>query len=156
MDEALTRDPLVPWALGSLHATLFLGAFVLTFHLLGTAGAILGVLDTLRGFALFAALWLVSLWSARRALAQLPPDAHGTYIVGRGAFWGGVTGVGFLLALVGLVLVPGVVEEGVQLLPFLVIFAGIGSLAAFLVGALVGVVLALLDVALFALATRIR
>lgn len=153
MDEQAARDPLAAWALGTFHATLFLVTLVLLAHRAGAVGGIVGSLDTLRGLLLFVALWAASWWSARGALQDAAKKGAR---LSHTFFWGGVTGVLFLWALLLVVVLPlAAPDRSPSVLVGVALFVVIASAVAFLVGGVVGLAFQGLDLlVLKAAATR--
>ncbi|MFC4359565.1 hypothetical protein ACFO0N_16605 [Halobium salinum] len=159
MADAERSDPvrLRDWALATLHTTLFvllplLAAFAVSAP--GRIGDVLGGLDTSLGLALFAYLWLVLWLATRRALAAATAGSLTSRSALRaGLVWGAVAGVGFvgpLLLLSGLAVF---VTSGNVF--FLLVVAGVGSLVATVVGAVLGLVFAAVDFGLLAVARRL-
>jgi hypothetical protein len=148
-DVDLDVDPLLVWALASFHAAVLLVVPLALAHAVAPValGGLLGGLDTLVGVGLYSVLWGSTWWSNRRYLAASDfEDVAATVRVG--ARWGVVTG----LPLLACVVVAALVVTN----PF---FAGVllvvGGVAALLVGAVVGSVLASVDVALDRIATAL-
>lgn len=148
-------DPLVVWCLATFHAAFLVAVGVLALHRSGAAGDLLAGLGTLQGFALFLALWTVTWWTTRRWLAEATVDARAGTTPSVGASlvpalkWGGLDGLVFLLFLVAVLLVPNAVAAGtVSAVYVLALLVLVGSLVAAVVGALVGGLFALVDLAL--------
>jgi hypothetical protein len=144
----------------------------------GSLGSLLQGLNTELGFVLFGALWATNWFCTRRALrglGGLRPDAEGRpkglrrlrwlgSVLAQGFVWGGVSGVLFLLCLLGVAIVSFVVSlpfaglDAARAAPAAVagfgIFLAVGAVAAFIVGACVGAVFSVVDGALLALAER--
>lgn len=142
-------DALSAWALASFHAAVLLVVpLALAYAVAPVAvGDLLGGLDTLLGVALYLVLWGSTWWSNRRYLAACDfRDARRT--LSSGARWGAVTGLPLLGCLVVAVFV---VTNGV----FAAIVLVVGALVAPLVGAVVGVLFAGVDVALDRVAASI-
>ena len=135
-------DALSAWALASFHAAVLLLVPLALAHAVapGAVGDLLGGLDTLVGVALYLVLWGSTWWSNRRYLAACEfRDTSGT--LKSGARWGAVTG----LPLLGCLVVAVLVFTN-PVFAALVLVAG--GLVAPLVGAVVGALLAGVDVAL--------
>lgn len=155
MDNDVAADPvsLLAWCLATFHTALLVSLFVIGFYLVGAAGDVLRGLETAVGIVVYLYLWGVTWWTHRRWL-----DAHGVALItGRpdpravtvdALKWGGVTG---LLFFVG-VLVPSAVvlvaSNGFETIPLVVLATVVGTLLSFVVGAVVGMVFALLDLLL--------
>ena len=142
-------DPLGAWALASFHAAVLLVVPLAVSHVVvpDVVGDLLADLDTLVGVALYLVLWGSTWWSNRRYLAScsLADPAH---TLRTGAKWGAVTG----LPLLGCVVVAALVVTNPVFA--LLLLVG-GGLAALLVGAVVGTLLAGVDVVIDRTATRI-
>lgn len=151
-------DRLLAWGLATFHATLLVAILLSLGHAAGALGGLLAGLSTLAGFALFGVLWLVTLWTNARWLADvalLAPEIDGWHVIRRGAVWGAPTGVVFVLGFLA-VFVLGEIGPNTRFtldavlgaLGALVLVAGVGSAFAAVVGSLVGGLLAALDVGL--------
>jgi hypothetical protein len=153
-------DPLVVWALAAVHAALLVVVPVAVIVAVDprALGDLLSGLSTSTGLFVYGALWATTRWTNGRLLDRTPFALGAWRAVVRGAaVWGAVTGVAFLaellvgglavLALRGSITlsVPG---------PSLLAVLGIAALLAGLVGALVGVALAAVDLAVLR-ATRV-
>ncbi len=138
--------PLAP-LFGTFHTAFFVLTLVFLLYLSGNLGAILGSLNTLAGFALFLLLWGIAAWSTGKALdGIIGKDRReaalfeGGLKFGRALLlamlWGGVTGALFagVILLTEAIFALGILLYGLVILP-----------VAFLLGALVGLLLALLD-----------
>ena len=153
------RSRLVIFALGTFHAAGLIATLVLILYALDGLAPVLGSLSTIAGLALFGALWVTTVWSARRTLRgaftiapwrALPLDT----LLSRAALSGGINGIAFL-AFVGLILGissafngdVGVVGYGFP------IFATVGAAVAFVLGLVLGLLFAGVDLALVS-ATR--
>ena len=145
------------WALGTFHAALLITIAVLLLYLAEGLGSFLSGLSTVAGLALFGALWLSSVWSTRRALRgavgpglvlAVPFES----LVGRGVIQGGWTGLTFLAFLAIILGVPALVQRpnsGVLVLPLVLSVFGVAAAAlAIVIGWLLGLVFALLDLLL--------
>ncbi|NEU56811.1 hypothetical protein [Halorussus sp. MSC15.2] len=150
-DPLVDDDPLVVWALASFHVAALVAVLVVGLYTAGSLGDLLGGLDTVVGLALYLALWASTWWTTRRvlgAVADAGTDASALTVVGAGGRWGGVNGVCFLWVLLFVAAVPGADVTLAGVLYFLA-FGGIGSILALGVGGIVGVLFAVLDLALF-------
>ena len=153
----IERDRLIAWALGTFHAGGLLVAIVLLLHLTGGLAALLSGLNTASGLALFGALWLTTVWSTHRtlpgALGPALQNAVPIYrLVGRAMWRGGINGMAFL-PLAGLVLAIPVVLSGSRsaiysLFAGALFLATFGLVGAFVVGCVVGLLFAGIDVLL--------
>lgn len=143
-------------AIGTFNASVFAIVLLVLVFRTGGLGTALQSLSTIHGFALFAALWAASVFSAVRALRQYRASeaaVHGDLgaFVGLGARWGAVTGLIFLwLAALTLFIAYvagqphlGSLLIGVQAAAFLLV---IPTPVSLLVGAMVGSIFGLVDV----------
>lgn len=144
-------DPLLGWCLAAYHTALFTLVPVVGLHWTGALGDLLGGLSTTVGLALYLLLWATTWWTNRRLLATTPFERSAwREILTGGAKWGGVTGSCFLLELVVVAVAQVAVDGGfgvpdvASVLPLL-LFLALGVAIAFVVGAVVGVVQAALD-----------
>ena len=148
------RNQLVVFALGTFHAAGLIVALVLALYAAGGLVPILSSLSTIAGLALFSALWLTTVWSTHRTLRGAFTVAPWTSVplsimIPRAAWRGGINGVAFVACL-GLILVIssafngdiGVVGLGA------LIFATVGAAFAFVLGLVLGLLFASLDLAL--------
>ncbi|WP_135825685.1 hypothetical protein [Halorussus ruber] len=150
-------DPLVVWALASFHTAALVALLVAALYLAGPLGDLLSALDTAVGLTLYLGLWAATWWTNRRAfraIADAGTDSasvRASVVVGTAGKWAGVDGVLFLwMLLFAAVFPPSTVTiAGVA---YYLAFGGVGSLLAFVVGAIVGCLFALLDLALFRVA----
>ena len=151
-------DRLLAWCLATFHATLLVALGLSLGHALGALGGLLAGLSTLVGFALFAVLWLATLWTNARWLADvtlLAREVDGWQVVRRGVVWGAPTGIVFVLAFIA-VFVLGEIGPNTRFtldavlgaLGAIALTGGSGSLFASVVGGLIGGLLAALDVGL--------
>jgi hypothetical protein len=146
LDPSEAPDPLLVWALASFHAAVLLVVPLWLAHLVAPValGGLLDGLDTLVGVALFLVLWGSTWWSNRRYLATSEFEApRGTVVAG--AKWGAVTG----LPLLGCVVLAALVATNPV---FAVLLLVVGSVAAPLVGSVVGAAFAGVDLAVDRLA----
>lgn len=132
------------WTFATVHSGLLVLVVVWLVHLGGALGDLLGGLSTALGLGLYLVLWGVVWVVTGRAFDAAPPATSSARDRATTGFvYGGLTGAGFLLALVvGGFLV--VLVGGGELLPILIV-GGVGSIVSFLVGGLVGGAFALLD-----------
>ena len=146
-------DPLLVWCLAAYHTGLFVLVPVTLVHWVGALGDLLGGLSTLVGLVLYLALWATTWWTNRRLLATTPLGRAERRAVLTGSVkWGGVTGGCFFLELVGVAVAQVGLAGGLGVpdpasIPPLVALLALGTLVAFVVGGLVGVVQATLDLA---------
>ncbi len=166
---------LVEWTLGTFHTSLFFALFTTLLYLAGSLGNLLASLNTLIGIAVFLFLWLTTWWSTRQVVRRIfgTADLSDTSFRIRprqalllALYWGGLNGLLFFLPLFLLfVLVLLAVNASPDFVRMLTtgdwstiaailgfwLFAGaLGSIIAFVVGALAGVAFALLDLVLLA------
>jgi hypothetical protein len=139
-------DRLPVWTLGTFHAAILVIIPVVAAHRGGNLGGVLAGLSTATGFLLFLGLWAVSLWSTARALRgimwqnpelQMPTPT----LLRRGFVWGAASGAVFSLFLQAIIAISAV--------PFL-LFAPIVLAFAAAIGSIVGLALAAVDCAFFA------
>jgi hypothetical protein len=141
----------VAWVLGTFHTVALGLVLLLLVYPRGGLGATLGNLSTLTGLALFVALWATTVFTTGRAIAGL--DLLGGTTSGfhrRALRWGGVSGTLFFLCLVGILVVNAILTAppatNVGAIFLSAAFYGTFGLAfAFVIGALVGIVFATLD-----------
>jgi hypothetical protein len=158
----IERDRLIAWALGTFHAGVLLVTLVLLLHVTGGLASLLGGLNTATGLALFAVLWVTTVWSTRRTLlGALGPALQNEMpiyrLVGRAVWRGGINGAAFLVGA-GLILAIPIVLSGSRsaiysLFVGALFFATFGLVGAFVVGCMVGLLFAGID-ALLLMATR--
>jgi hypothetical protein len=139
-------DRLPVWTLGTFHAAILVVIPVVAAHRGGNLGGVLTGLSTETGFLLFLGLWAVSLWSTARALRgidwqKLERQMPTPTLLRRGFVWGGASGVVFSLFLLAVIAISAV--------PFLLI-APVLLVVAAAIGAVVGLALASVDCAFFA------
>lgn len=160
---------LLAWALAAFHNGFFFAATFALLYRSGRLADLLGSLNTLLGIAVFAALWALTWWTTRRALAgvdwlALERPRQLLPIAGRGLLWGGVNGLLFFLAalLVGGVsalvlasLQPSNASEALTILPGLIFVGAAGSIVSFGLGAAVGLALGLTDLVIVLMAQAI-
>jgi hypothetical protein len=145
------------FAFGSFHAAVLVVAGVGTLYAAGGLGDALAGLSTAVGLAVYGLLWVTSLVADRGVLARAPPtSAHTRSVLTAAAAWGGLAGAAVLLELLavrvvgrairGRLRLPAVEADPVGLFA-LVAVLGVGLAAALLVGSVVGLALAALDLA---------
>ncbi|UPW00158.1 hypothetical protein M0R88_16795 [Halorussus gelatinilyticus] len=152
-------DPLVVWALASFHTAALTAVLVGAIYLSGALGDLLSGLDTLLGLGLYLGLWATTWWTTRRAFAAIGAAGRDgpvsrSVVLGTAGKWAGVDGVLFLWVLVGVFAASTVSVESVDLrgVFYFLAIAGVASLLAFVVGAIVGLLFAALDLAAFRVA----
>jgi len=160
----IERDRLIAWALGTFHAGVLLVTLILLLHVTGGLASLLGGLNTESGLALFAVLWVTTVWSTNRTLQgtlgpALQTDVPVYRLVGRAVWRGGINGAAFLVGA-GLILAIPIVLSGSRsaiysLLAGALVLGTFGLLGAFLLGCLVGLLFAGIDVLLL-MAARAR
>ena len=148
------------WALGTFNSAVLALALLLLLYPRGRFGDTLAGLSTLTGLALYVALWATTVYATRRALdgIDLLGDVRaGDRFFGQALRWGGFTGVAFLLEA-GLIQIVSLALGGnlpIGSLAFLIPFGVIGSMVAFVVGALIGVTLGAVNLAGVRLSRRL-
>lgn len=165
MDKSKPVPRLLVWSLGTFHAILFELGLAMLLYLDGSLGRRLGEYKVLVGIGVFAVLWACTLWCTRRAvrgvLAILPSYTADVpipvrRILRQGVLWGGLNGVVFLfvvLVLLDLIqlffLYLNYNLGSISFLIFMLV-AGttMGSVGAFALGAVLGLVIALVDLGL--------
>ena len=144
------------FSLGTFHIAGLVIVLVGVAHLSGTLAGALSGLSTLAGFVLFLALWALSLWSTGRALRggvdwrRLKLQLPATVLLYRGFVWGGVSGALFFPWLLAILTITTPASVGVFL-----IFSPVALIAAYVIGAVVGVTFATVDSLLFAATSSI-
>jgi hypothetical protein len=152
---------LLTWSLATFHTTVFVLVIVLFAYSGGGLGQALSGLNTLVGLALFVGLWVTTYVTTSRALEGLDliRSAGDRADYGRRAFrCGAANGMSFL-AILGVVVLgtalattrPEQTGSGI-FLPVLFI-APIALVVSAAVGGAVGVLFAIIDRALFAMAS---
>jgi hypothetical protein len=160
MAERGPGDALVAWALGTFHTLAFgLAALVLAQ---GQGGlGLLQELGTLLGVVLAVILWLLTVWATGRALGEPPYPGAGasgllrSYL--RGLLWAGIEGVSFFGALLAIAFLIALVEGDASpgtsspsaIGGVFILYIGLGGIAAFIIGVVMGAVVGLLDLAVF-------
>ena len=149
------RSPLAAWCLSTFHASAFvLVVLFALYHGGGLAGS-LASLNTAVGFAAFIALWITTRFTTVRAVAASRTDDE---FVRRAFRWGAANGALFLLLLIGAAALaaPFVNPAGGVFGSLAVLAFGVIALPfALVIGALVGFLLGVVDVALLALSRAI-
>jgi hypothetical protein len=155
------RDLLLAWVLGTFHAATLIIILLLALYITGGLAPLLTSLSTGAGLALFSALWFTTTWSAHRTL-------HGVFdetlqmalpvgkVIARALRRGGINGVAFLPFLGVILAVPAVLHG--DILPVLytgLVLATVGVAIAFLVGCMLGLLFAGIDVVLLSAARAI-
>ena len=149
---------MIAWVLGTFHTAVLGIALVLLSYPGGSLGVTLAGLSTITGLALFLALWAITLFATGRATRGL--DLLGGVTAGlhrRALRWGAVNGVLFLwafvaiLALQQLATAPGTLQLQTVLIGVGFV-GGLGSLVALTFGAVVGLILASIDLAAIGIA----
>ena len=140
--------------LASFHSSMLVLVAIALLYLLGDLGEALADLNSLVGLGLFAYLWTVTWVTSAGALRRLRWPVHPTAgaTLAASMLWGGLTGVGVLVAPVlfatAAFVVVGVatLDAGVVAAALLVPVAGvIAALFAFAIGAWIGSIFGLLD-----------
>src|ERR1700686_4103793 len=148
------RNFLVVFALGTFHAAALIAALVLVLYATGGLAPLLSSLNTVAGLALFSALWLTTVWSTNRTLRGAFTVAPWTSVplgvmIPRAAWRGGVNGVAFLACLGLILLVSSAFNGDVGLIGLgTLIFATVGAAGSFVIGLVVGLMFAAVDLAL--------
>lgn len=147
-------DPLVAWSLATFHTALLVALLVTGLYLVGPLGDLLSGLDTVVGLALYGCLWASTWWTTRRWLAEIGENADLPDTVGNGGKWGGVDGVLFFWTIFAIAIVP-TLGFRVGAIPFFLLALAVGSVLALGIGGFVGSIFAVLDVAVFWVASRV-
>lgn len=143
--------------LAAFHVATLVAVGVLGLHLGGVLGNGLAGLDTLVGIGIYLLLWAITHVTVGRWLTGAggwPVDL--VRFLARAAAWGGVTGTGFLWAILTAVVAVQVATEGpgaftLTQLGFVIgIGVGVGGALAAVVGGAVGVVFGAIDYVLLA------
>jgi hypothetical protein len=154
---------LAVWALATFHATLFVLVLVIIAYRGGGLGSLLASLNTLVGLGLFVALWCTTVVATARALRGADPlDARlDRARFARMALRAGSGNALAFLAVLGIVLIVGTIAatpEGpahFSVLGTAVFIAPFAVAVAAVLGGIVGVVLAAIDLAMLGLAQRL-
>jgi hypothetical protein len=155
------RDLLLAWVLGTFHAATLIIILMLVLYLTGGLAPLLASLSTAAGLALFSALWFTTTWSAHRTLRGLFGETLQITlpvgsVIARASRRGGINGVAFLLFLGIILAVPAVLNGDILLVLYTVpVLATVGVAVAFLVGYLLGLLFAGIDVVLLSAARAI-
>jgi hypothetical protein len=141
------------WTVATANLALFGLALVVAGHASGVLSDLLGGLGTLPGLAAFAYLWALLVEAIRWALATGGLDSirDGEFrsLLARGVVAGSGVGVTFLLGVVAVVAAVGFLRSGsANLVAFLFVLA-VGAAVAVVVGAVVGLLAALVNVILY-------
>ena len=158
MAEPATRghNLLVVFALGTFHAAVLIAVLVVVLYANGGLASLLSGLSTIAGLALFGALWVTTVWSTNRTLRSAFTVAPWTSVpadtlIARAAWRGGVNGLMFL-ACVGVIAALSAAFSGDLALGVIgagfLIFATVGAAASFVIGFVVGLLFACIDLAL--------
>jgi hypothetical protein len=153
------RGRLVVFALGTFHAAALIAALVLVLYASGALTSVLSGLSTVAGLALFAALWVTTVWSTNRTLRGAFTVAPWTSVplgvmIPRAAWRGGVNGVLFLACIGVILIISSAFNGDVGFLGLgVLVFATVGAAVAFVIGLAVGLLFAGIDIALVS-ATR--
>ncbi|GCF14293.1 hypothetical protein Harman_22280 [Haloarcula mannanilytica] len=143
---------LVTWTLATFDTALFVLLGVLAAHASGGLADLLAGLNTLVGVAVFCYLWALFVLAVRWVHGRVSLDSAGVSTLAlHGTAAGSVAGVAFLLGLFAVALVPTLQSGGVRLQAvLLVLLIGVGVAAV--VGGVVGLLVSLLDIAMYGLA----
>ena len=160
-----TPARLLLWSLATFHTAFFFAAFVAALYLNGSIADLLASLNTLVGTAVYLLLWATTWWTTRQAWRALkwerlddPLDV--TALLGMGTLYGGINGMLFL-SVIALVAIPvglaAIIVEAIRLGRledmaglvaagfFSLIVLAIAEVVAFGIGALVGLLFAIVD-----------
>ncbi len=136
-------------SLATFRAATFLIAIVLWLHLRGVLPAFLGRLDTLSGFAAFAAFWCSTAVASRIGLG-LEGGVGGTTVAG---CWNGAF---VFLAAFGVTTFIRIAADGPMFAAIVLPFAAmLGAIVAFSIGGIVGAVYAVAEALLFSIGRRL-
>ncbi|WP_423750976.1 hypothetical protein [Salinirarus marinus] len=141
-------DPLLAWGLASFHVAVLVVVPVAILHRVGALGSLLHGVGTGVGLALYLLLWGVTWATNRRWLTEADFSAPRP-TVAAGGKWGAVAGLAFFYGL--LVAIASATGD----LTFVAIFALLGTAFSPLVGALIGVGFATLDLLVVDAARRV-
>ena len=141
------------WSIATFHAVSFVGLLVVGVHWSGSLASVLGRLDTLTGFGVFFVLWATTWCATRvglRSIGSRVDEATASSVIFSMTVAGGWNGVAVLLLMIVVALVFALARgvAGLSLIPVLFFTSVIGSLLAFTVGAVVGLLYGLADAAL--------
>lgn len=157
MDDGDGVASLTVWAFGTFHVAALAVVLLLFQHADGGLGSALDELDTPTGIGLYLYLWGVTWLVTHRTFRDAgvgtdKPSGIGRTL-GRGALGGSGIGVAFLLGALLALFLPRVLFTG-PYLPLLLV-AAIGSVVAAIAGGIVGVMFAVVDLGLLAVAERL-
>ena len=164
-------EQLIVWSFATFHASAFVLVAITFIYRGGGLGQALQGLNTAVGFALFLALWTTTVITTRSALHGLglatPSPIDGGKFVWRALRWGAINGITFFGALAAVV-VAGLILANVsqmtqsvavptalQTVAIAGLYLFFGSIFAFAIGAVVGVVFGGIDLILLGIAARI-
>jgi hypothetical protein len=158
MERQPRSDNLLVWSLATFHTGLFVLIPVVLLYLNGALGNLLRDLSTMFGVTVFGALWLTNWWCTRRAARGIDWTAllrpvFDPRLLARGIVWGGINGILLLLALLIIalaLLAPGAIaNQGLEAVSNFVAFGVfvllLGLPIAFIIGAIMGLVFAVID-----------
>jgi hypothetical protein len=150
--DATSEQPsaLRTWSHAAFRTISFVVAIAALTHATGGLREALGRLDTIRGAAAFVVLWTLTWFATRFGLRTLAPieEATAATVVAQTTIAGGWNGAAVFAALVLYSVVWGFALRGasaIALLPVQFFVAVLGTLVAFVAGAIVGVVYGLID-----------
>lgn len=150
-------DRLIAWSLGAFHAATLVAVLVALGHANGSLGNLLDGLNTVVGLALYLLLWVLSWRASHGVLARVPPAKLERGGAGAALNWGlaggAFSGMAFFVVIALVAIAPAILQTGEPLSFGIILFIGLG--VAGIVGAFVGGLFALLDVALFRVAGRL-
>ena len=149
---------LVAWALATFHTVAFVLVALLVAFRSGSLTGSLASLNTVVGFAVFLLLWGVTRYTTGRALATSRSGLAGGKPLSRPYRWGALTGWFFLAGLVvaGAVAAPFVnPQAGAAGSAGVVAFGVIATPFALVLGAIVGMLFAAIDIVLIEVARAI-
>lgn len=152
---------LLIWTLASFHAAGFTLGFVLPAYVSGGLSDVLPEFGTVPGFLGYGYIWVLSYLATRWVLTEEvsedvfeeTPAGSLKSVLLRGSAAGGLVGMATLLGPLLLVAVPASVTGGN--LTALAFITAVGSGVAVVVGAAIGLVFTLLDVAAVRIAGRV-
>lgn len=162
MVNSLRSTRLIEWSFAAFHTAFFVLVAFTLLYASGNAANVLGALSTLIGVGVFAILWLTTWWCTRCAVVELKDEGQFFIptlgdLLGVGAKWGAVNGLLFFLSLFGVIALVGLglstlAGNFFSGLVFLGIAGCIGAPIALFLGALFGIVFALIDASIARLA----
>jgi hypothetical protein len=144
------------WSLATFHTVSFMVSLAVGVHLSGSLAAALKPLDTKTGFGFFLILWAITWFATRAGLRQMKTrieEASATSIVSSTTIAGGWNGIGIWIAIVSgyAIFTLASRSRALALIPLFFLASVLGSLLAFTVGAVVGLVYGLTDALLLRL-----